>query len=148
MDYTLKNPEKGLLNGEDLHFFYYDVLNKNEDSLNSLFEWNNDIVSYLDKHGVRIEVCEIEQMPHEYPNDKLLFSMYNNKETKPQAFLRHLRNAFVHINIQRDDEYYLLKDRNGKGLTTMIGRVKCTCLKEVCFLLFKQEERELDNFFE
>lgn len=139
MDYSLKSAEKGLLDGDDLRFFYYDIFAKNDDSTTSVLEWSREITNYLCEQKLQINECDKDQMSDEYQEDKLFFTLDISKESKPQAFLRHLRNAFAHMNIQREGYYYLLKDKKGLS-TTMIGKIKCQCLKEVCFLLFEQEE--------
>lgn len=145
MNYTLKSTEKGLLNGDDLCFFYYDVFNINEESVTNIFEWDDEITSYLDEQKLKMEECDKQQMPNEYQDNKLFFTIDNSKESKSQAFLRHLRNAFAHMNIQREGDYYLLKDKSGSTSTTMIGKIKCQCLKKVCFLLLGQREEVYTN---
>ena len=140
MDNTLKSAEKGLLDGEDLRFFYYDIFAKNEDSITGILEWSREITTYLCDKKLQIDECNEKQMPDEYQDDKLFFTIDSSKESKPQAFLTHLRNAFAHMNIQREGDYYLLKDKSRSTSITMIGKIKCQCLKEICFLLFEQEE--------
>lgn len=54
--------------------------------------------------------------------------------------MRHLRNAFSHMRIRKDGSYYLLEDIAGKQDKTMIGKIKCECLKRIVFMLIKQGE--------
>lgn len=145
MDYTLSPSEHGLLNEADLLFFYYDIFAKNEDSITNIYEWNIEIVNYITSQGITIDVCDASQMPQYYQADKLFFTNTVLGETKSQALLRHIRNAFAHINIQRVGDYYLLKDYGSSGRITMIGKVKCECLKELCSRLSKQEENVIES---
>lgn len=43
MDYTMPKYEKSILSAEEVHFFYYDIMRNAEDSIQFVYEWNNDI---------------------------------------------------------------------------------------------------------
>lgn len=61
---------------------------------------------------------------------------------------RHLRNAFVHIQIASECGYLNITDGSYKGKKenkylekTMIGQIRYEDLKELCFIFFEQGEK-------
>lgn len=73
----------------------------------------------------------------------------NILESKPMAFIRHLRNAFAHYHIREQQDYFLMKDYSNEKCRdeemTMIGKIKQDDLKELCILLLKQGEMYNEN---
>lgn len=145
MDYTLNPSNRGLLNGEDLLFFYYDVFAKKEDSITDIYDWDSEIDDFITSQGMVIDECDVSQMPNDYPENTLLFTNSVKGETKLQAFFRHVRNAFSHMNIQRNGDYYLLRDYGCAGKISMIGKIKCDCFKNFCFLFTEQGENVIEK---
>ena len=144
MDYTFEPFDGELLSGSDLLFFYYDVFGRNESSIANSYEWDDDIKTFLSHQKTTIEICDITQIPNNFEDNTLLFTC-NKNESKSNALLRHLRNAFAHMRIQRYGDCYLLKDIGRLQKNTMLGKIKCECLKHVVYLLIKQGECFIEN---
>ena len=138
-DYTFNIPTNGILSSDELHFFYYDVMRNTEAGIQTIYEWNGEINTFLNEKGIKVENMEKGSLPQSVDKDKIYFSVLEN-ETMPLAFFRHLRNAFAHHRIVRCCEYLHLEDVQGKNLT-MKGLVKFQDLKELCFLFFNQRTK-------
>lgn len=126
----------GVLSQEELIFFYYEIVTKNEDSHICGCEWNQEITDFLNRVGVVIHTCPSKMMTNQFQDNTIFYTKGNN-ETMIISLFRHLRNAFAHLSIQKYGEYLYLKDDNGKNLT-MIGKVKYKDLKDFCNIIFKQ----------
>lgn len=141
--------KKSILSAEEVHFFYYDIMRNQEDGIQCVYDWNNDIQDYLDSKGIVMEVREINDFPEIMEKNRLYFTVdKNDKNNKAVAFFRHLRNAFAHFRIVREDEYLNITDGFWEGEEgnkhferTMIGQIKYENLKELCFLFFKQRDK-------
>ena len=48
MDYTISKCKRGILSPEEVHFFYYDIMRNQGDSIQCVYEWNKDVQDYLD----------------------------------------------------------------------------------------------------
>lgn len=141
--------KKSILSAEEVHFFYYDIMRNQEDGIQCVYDWNNDIQDYLDSKGIVMEVREINDFPEIMEKNRLYFTVdKSDKNNKAVAFFRHLRNSFAHFRIVREDEYLNITDGSWKGEEgnkhferTMIGQIKYEDLKELCFLFFKQRDK-------
>lgn len=131
----------GILNRDDLNFFYYDVAAQSLTGSFIIFDWNEMIEEYIQTHGMIIDECEdcILQFK-EFESNKMFFIARKN-ETKPEAFFRHIRNAFAHFNINHCDDYYYMKDTEpGTNKVTMIGQLKTEDLQQLCHLFLGQHD--------
>lgn len=156
MNYTMPEYKKGILSAEEEHFFYYDIMRNQENSIQCVYDWNNDIQNYLDSKGIVVEVRDTNDFPEFIEKNRICFALdKNDKNNKAVAFFRHLRNAFAHFRIVREGEYLYITDGSWKGKEkdkylekTMIGLIKYEDLKELCFLFFKQGDKfiEENNF--
>ncbi len=156
MNYTMSKCKKSILSAEEVHFFYYDIMRNQENSIQCVYDWNNDIQNYLDSKGIVVEVRDINVFPEFIEKNRIYFAVdKNDKNNKAVAFFRHLRNAFAHFRIVREGEYLYITDGSWKGKEkdkylekTMIGLIKYEDLKELCFLFFKQGDKfiEENNF--
>ena len=138
LDYTFDFPNKGILSPEEVHFFYYDVMRDTEDNIQVIYEWNNDIESFLKEKGIKASIMEKDALLQNVEKNEIYFSL-SEDEALPLALFRHLRNAFVHHRIVYSGDYLSIEDTNGKDLK-MKGLVKYKDLKELCFLFFKQKD--------
>lgn len=135
----------GLLSPDDLHLFYYDIAIDSLTGSSIMYEWNEDIDSFIEQRHLTIEECK-EKFPTEFESDKMYFSIdeTNLDESKAMAFFRHLRNAFAHYHINRYGDYFYMKDihkTTKKQKLSMIGKIKSEDLKDLCFLFIKQGEK-------
>lgn len=105
----------GILTPDDLRFFYYDIATDNITGLSKIYEWDDSVISFLETNKLTIEDCD--NINDSVDKNTILFTINkdkkdNDKETKPQAFFRHLRNAFAHYNIKRDKELFYIRDNS------------------------------------
>ena len=149
MDYTVPEYRKNILSPEEVHFFYYDIMNNAEDSIQFIYDWNNDVQDYLTSKGIVVEVREINDFPKIVEENRLYFVVDKiDKNNKAIAFFRHLRNAFAHFRLVREGEWLNIMDGVWRGKEkdkywekTMIGLIKYEDLKELCFIFFKQGDK-------
>lgn len=139
----------GILSPDDLRFFYYDIAMDSLTGISKIYEWDDTVKSFLETNKLTIDGSD--KIDDSVDFNTILFKVAKgkdgkNKETKAQAFFRHLRNAFAHYNIKRVNDIYYIKDFDKN--TTMLGAIKCELLKQFCFLFLDQKEamlQSLDN---
>ena len=135
----------GVLNGDDLTFFYYDIGSDNLQGWPEVYDW--DIVVEEFKGLLDIDTCSSNQISNEFVQNRIRFTVSSQKcsdnGSKSAAFFRHLRNAFAHYHVVREGENYLLTD--GTNKTTMRGLVNAKLLKKFCFRFFDTREKILNN---
>lgn len=146
MDFKIPNHnETGILNGDDLTFFYYDISLDNLQGYPTLYDW--DIVVEEFKGVLDIDTCPSNQIGAEFVQNRIRFTVSNNKNqdngSKAAAFFRHLRNAFAHYHIVREGENFVLIDVAQK--TTMRGLINAELLKKFCFRFFDIREKLLNE---
>ena len=139
-NFTFEEPAIGLLSPESVYFFYYTVAKGELEGEAAMYEWDEEIRSYLSNQGLHIEPWPIEQLPSEFKDCEMLFEK-REIENEAEAFIRHLRNAFAHYHIGEYGNYYKLEDFNKQKERTMIGKIKTEHLKQLCYLLLKQGEK-------
>lgn len=139
----------GVLNADDLKFFYYDIGLDNLQKWPDVYDWDSVISEF---HELNVEVHEsfIKENDKELILNKIKFYVYKPKnspkkgESTAAAFFRHLRNAFAHYHIAREGENLVIFDKRGKR-TTMIGLVNAELLKQFCFRFFDMRENIINN---
>lgn len=132
----------GVLTPDDLRFFYYDIATDSITGLSKIYEWDDAVISFLEINKLTIDDCDI--IEDNVENNIILFIINKDKngnyiETKPQAFFRHLRNAFAHYNIKRDNDLFYIRDIYDNK-TKMLGAINCDLLKQFCYLFLDQRE--------
>jgi lysyl-tRNA synthetase class I len=142
-DFSFKRPEMGKLDPEQLRFFYYDVVFRGRESLAAFFDWNDEVEDFLKSRGIEV-TAEKKKLTDESKENVVCF-IKGNKESKPEAFFRHMRNAFAHYKIVNDREYIVMKDyfenkKNKKKSLTMSAMIKYDDLKELCSIFFRQAD--------
>lgn len=148
-DFTIGNPGSiGLLNPEDLNFFYYDVSRNSLDGWASCCEWNCDIEDFIKGNKLRIEVCDAKYIPGSVDSGTILFTIDPmDSGSKADALLRHLRNAFSHFRINRNGDNYIMSDySNGINKHTMRGYINADLLKTLIFKLYSQNQEKQDSY--
>lgn len=81
--------KKSVLSAEEVHFFYYDIMRNQEDSIQCVYDWNNDIQNYLDSKGIVMEVREINDFPEIMEKNRLYLAVdKNDKDNKAVAFFK------------------------------------------------------------
>ncbi len=136
MDFSIpKHYTNGVLTGDDLKFFYYDIGLDNLQDAPVLYDWDNVVNEF--SGDIRIipskdEIAEFSDM------NTIKFHI-REFDQSAAAFIRHLRNAFSHYLIIRENDTFYITDqrnKNGKTMITMRGIVKADVLKKFCFRLF------------
>ncbi len=137
--------ETGVLNGEDLTFFYYDIGRDNLQGWPDVYDWDAIVEEFRGK--LDISTCTAAQIGPEFVLNRIRFTVSNRKDadsgSKAAAFFRHLRNSFAHYHIVREGENYVLIDVDGTSKTTMRGLVNAELLKKFCFRFFDIREKIL-----
>lgn len=146
MDFKLQeNYKNGILNGDDLAFFYYDIGLDNLQGIPAVYDWDSIVEEF--KGIFDISVCNANQIEADLVQNKIQFTVSNRKDSdngsKSAAFFRHLRNAFAHYQIIRNGDNYILFD--GAKKCTMIGLVNAEILKRFCMRFFDSREKILNN---
>lgn len=141
-----KHVTTGILNHDDLIFFYYDIGLDNFQDWPKAYDW--DIVVEEFKNELDIESCTSAQIDTDFVQNKIRFTVSNQKNSdngsKSAAFFRHLRNAFAHYSVVREGENYILSD--GVKNTTLHGLVNVELLKKFCFRFFDIREKITKEF--
>ncbi|MBQ8277169.1 MAG: hypothetical protein IJY00_01795 [Bacteroidaceae bacterium] len=136
----------GVLNGDDLIFFYYDIGLDNLKGWPLVYDW--EVVVEEFKRELDIDACTSNQISTEFIQNRIQFTVSNQKNSdngsKSSAFFRHLRNAFAHYQVVRKGENYILTDGTKKS-TTMRGLVNAELLKRLCFRFFDFREKILND---
>lgn len=146
MDFTFPiHYTTGILNGEDLIFFYYDIGLDNLQGWPSAYDWDAVVEEF--KGELDIDICASTQISTEFVQNRIQFTVPNLKNSgsssKSAAFFRHLRNAFAHYHVVREGENYVFTD--GKKNATMRGLVNAELLKKFCFRFFDSREKILND---
>jgi len=146
MDFSLsKRNTKGVLNGDDLRFFYYDIGLDNLQSWPLMYDWDSVISEF--SGIIDIEACSADEIPSEFVLNTIRFTVSDDKKfdngSKSATFFRHLRNAFAHYNIVREGENYILKD--GESKTTMRGFINAELLEQFCFRFFDMRDKIMSD---
>lgn len=147
MDFTIpKHHKTGVLNGDDLKFFYYDICLDNLQGWPVVYDWDSVVEEFKD--ALDIDACDATQIGDDLVQNKIRFTVSNqqgpDKGSKSAAFFRHLRNAFAHYTIVREGKNYVLTD--GEKCKTMQGLINAELLKKLCFRFFDiREKLQNDN---
>lgn len=134
----------GVLNGDDLIFFYYDIGLDNLQGWPLSYDWEPVVNEYKDL--VDIASCDKSDIPERLMDNQIRFTVSPKKDngSKTCAFFRHLRNAFAHYRVTRNGEWYILSDYSGKD-KSMYGKIKASLLKEFCFRFFDLRDKILND---
>ena len=143
MDLTIPDHyETGVLNGDDLTFFYYDIGLDNLQGWPLCYDWDTVVKEFEDV--VDITSCDKTDIPTQLVDNQIRFTVSQEKDSdngsKSCAFFRHLRNAFAHYSVARQGEWYFLSDYSGKD-RSMYGKIKASLLKDFCFRFFDMREK-------
>lgn len=146
MDFTFpQHNHHGILNGDDLKFFYYDIGEDNLQGWPDVYDWNSVIIKFFGI--IDIDTCDNANIPSYFKDNFIRFSIDQQKDNSSvaSAFFRHLKNAFSHYRIVRMGDWHEITDKNLKGDLTFRGKVKADLLKEFCFLFFAQREKIINS---
>lgn len=141
-----KHPKIGVLNDEDLRFFYYDVGCDILQDFPETYDW--EIIAAEFKGLIKFKLIAREDYPEVCEDNTIYFTPKKyekpDEELPAPAFFRHLRNAFSHYHIERRRGKYYLFDCDNNG-TTMLGKIDADLLKKFCFRFFDQREIMLNG---
>jgi hypothetical protein len=145
LDFTFRDDcMDGILDPDQLNFFYYDIARDCRNSIQVVYEWNEDVKSFLEEKGINVEFVKSVN-PERVKNS---IKLTKSNDSKPEAFFRHLRNAFAHFHIVKWGEYVEFRDwcKNGdEKKCTMVGYVKYEDLRELCFIFFRQRDDKVQE---
>lgn len=147
MDFSFpEHNTTGILSGDDLVFFYYDIGLDNLQGWPVAYDWDSVVAEFKDQ--LDIDTCTAAEMPSNFVANNIRFTVSDAKNvdnsSKSAAFFRHLRNAFAHYSIVREGENYVLTD--GDKTTTMRGLVNAKLLKQFCFRFFDIREKIMSDY--
>lgn len=144
MDFSIpKHFTTGVLSGEDLQFFYYDICLDNFQDWPLIYDWDS-VVAEFDSI-LDIDACTTAKIPQDFIPNQIRFTLSNkDKNSKSAAFFRHLRNAFAHYHVTREGDNFVLTD-NAKNIT-MRGLVNAELLKTFCFRFFDFRENIINGY--
>lgn len=138
----------GVLTGDDLRFFYYDIGIDNLQRWPDVYDWDTVVAKFKGK--LDIDACTSAEIPNDFKQNNIRFTVSSDQKSdnnsKSAAFFRHLRNAFAHYSVVREGDNYVLTDI-WKGRTKMSGRVNAELLKKFCFSFFDIREK-INNDYE
>ncbi len=141
MNFTFRKHETtGILNDDDLRFFYYDIGVDNLQKWPFLYDWDTVVKEF--KNELDVESCKSQEIDYNFVQNRIRFTVCDKKnidnDSKSAAFFRHLRNAFAHYSIVREGENFILTD--GDNTCSMCGLVNAELLKSFCFRFFDIRE--------
>lgn len=147
MDFKIPDHyETGVLNGDDLTFFYYDIGLDNLQGWPLSYDWEAVVNEFKDL--VDIASCDKSDIPKQLVDNQIRFTVSQELDSdngsNACAFFRHLRNAFAHYSVTRQGEWYFLSDYSDKG-KSMYGKIKASLLKAFCFRFFDIREKILND---
>lgn len=136
----------GVLNGDDLIFFYYDICLDNLQGWPLAYDWETVVNEF---NGLAdIASCDKTDIPKQLVDNQIRFTVSQEKNSdngsKSCAFFRHLRNAFAHYSVTRQGEWYFITDYSGTE-KSMYGKIKASLLKEFCFRFFDIREKIIND---
>lgn len=144
--YFPEHSTRGVLNGDDLTFFYYDIGLDHIQSSPLIYDWDSVATEF--KGILDIEASDKNQIPDFFEINKIRFNVSKRADSDngsiSAAFFRHLRNAFAHYRIVREGENYVITD--GEPIISMRGLVNAELLKKFCFRLFEMRERIISEY--
>ena len=154
MNFTFRKHETtGILNDEDLRFFYYDIGVDNLQRLPFLYDWDTVVNEF--KNELDVDSCKSQEIDYNFVQNRIRFTVCDKKnidnDSKSAAFFRHLRNAFAYYSIVREGENFILTD--GDNTCSMCGLVNAELLKKFYFRFFdireeftrKYENQSIEN---
>lgn len=146
MDFSLpKHSTTGILSGDDLTFFYYDIGMDNLQGWPDVYDWDTVVEEFKGK--LDIDACTQAQIDDDFVQNKIRFTVSNQKNSdngsKSAAFFRHLRNAFAHYGVVREGDNYVLTD--GIKSITMRGLVDAELFKNLCYKFFEIREKIIND---
>lgn len=147
MDFKISDHyENGVLNGDDLTFFYYDIGLDNLQGRPLAYDW--DILIEEFKSQIDVASCDMADIPEDLLDNQIRFTVSAEKNSdnssKACAFFRHLRNAFSHYRVSRQGEWFFLTDYSGND-KSMHGKIKAELLKKFCFRFFDIREKIMND---
>lgn len=143
MELKIPPLENGVLDPDDVKFFYYSVGIENNDSLMAVVNWS-DVEAFAKEKG--INVSELQCEDDNIANGEIkLTTLSAKRENFSESLIRHLRNAFSHYRIVRIGDNYRIRDYNGQTLS-MIGNVNAEALKEVVLHIIDTKEKFRNKF--
>ena len=122
--------ELGVLNGDDLIFFYYDIGLDNLQGWPAAYDWDKVLEEFKDR--VDITACAKSDIPAQLEDNKIRFTVSSQDSgSEASAFFRHLRNAFSHYRITRQGDWFF--------------KISSSLLKEFCSRFFDAREKILND---
>jgi hypothetical protein len=139
----------GFLSPDDVRLFYYDICFEKEVGNTFIYEWSEEIQSYLSSKNIIIDAIDNNVMPQSFEKNKIYFTMRLSDEgNKAVAFFRHLRNSFSHYLIGYDGNSFCMKDFVDENMTnqTMIGKIDRQYFYGLIDIFFKQKAKAEEEY--
>lgn len=136
------------LSGDDLSFFYNCIGWETLQRWPLIYDWDTVVNEFAGK--IKFVPVKGKTLISEMLIDNTIIFNVDNFKNSDQglpapALFRHLRNAFAHYRIVRDNEWYILTDINKKGKITLKGKVNAQLLFDFCYQLYVIKERFINK---
>lgn len=121
MDFKIPDHyETGVLNGDDLIFFYYDIGLDNLQGWPLSYDWGTIVNEFKDLAD--IASCDKTDIPKQLVDNQIRFTVSQEKDSdngsESCAFFRHLRNALLTMQS-------LVKETGISSQTTVVIKNPC-----------------------
>lgn len=132
----------GVLTNKQLSFFYYGIAYSDFSSAAKNYEWSDEVDNFLNNQGIKVFVNK--NIPSGNPPKDVIYFSKGLKESKQEAFFRHMRNAFAHFLIFKHKKYVTMRDikekKDGSKKLTMVCNIKYEDLIGFYIVFFKCNE--------
>lgn len=139
----------GVLDVNDLRFFYYDIGLDNYTGSPAMYEKTKEVDDFITKRNLDIRGVDAGDLSTIFIDGQVLFTMKPNEISEYESLFRHLRNAFAHYHILRSGDYFFMNDYSDESckVLSMTGKIKCDDLMELCNLFFDQRSKIEDEIY-
>ena len=108
--------KQGILNSEDIRFFYYEVAQWSE--LSSLIEYTNtELLNIANVLDIKLTYINLQDFcDTTLSENEIKFTLRNKNESYQSALLRHFRNSFAHYRITYKGLDFYIEDKKYREL--------------------------------
>lgn len=114
----------------------------NEELNNKVKNISKDIIKIIPYHDISILTKkELQNYKGSDLKEESIYCTDCSGSSKPIAFLRHLRNAIAHGNLNQHGKFFILEDwdNNNKTNITAIGKFDKTKIKQILELFHRMD---------
>lgn len=135
--------KQGILNSEDIRFFYYEVAQWSE--LSSLIEYTNtELLNIANELDIKLTYINLQDFcDTTISENEIKFTLRNKNESYQSALLRHLRNSFAHYRITYKNLDFYIEDKKyiKSNRYTCIGLINPNRLRNLICNFHEYDEK-------